>query len=145
MPGKSKSHAMGFETQGRSRDLLLATFRGKLHDGMKNMPGGLALRDEELIRQMDLMTMATGMRWEIEHGHDDVFMACCFAVIACSQYPPPNIANWKANYLDKDKSGHPKLVALNAQDDLRNALKRDIAFIMKPEAKRCRSVLGEGF
>lgn len=113
MPGKSKSHAMGFETQGRSRDLLLATFRGKLHDGMKNMPGGLALRDEELIRQMDLMTMATGMRWEIEHGHDDVFMACCFAVIACSQYPPPNIANWKANYLDKDKSGHPKLVALN--------------------------------
>src|SRR5262249_39223458 len=44
-PGKSASHAMGFETQGRTRDLLLATFRAKLHDGMKNIPGGLALRD----------------------------------------------------------------------------------------------------
>lgn len=143
MPGKSKSHAMGFETQGRSRDLLLATFRGKLHDGMKNSPGGLALRDEELIRQMDLMTMATGMRWEIEHGHDDVFMACCFAVIACSQYPPPNILNWKANYLDKDKTGHPAMIALNPQQNLQNALRQDIAMIMKPEVKRCRSVLGE--
>ena len=136
---------MGFETQGRSRDLLLATFRGKLHDGMKNMPGGLALKDEELIRQMDLMTMATGMRWEIEHGHDDVFMACCFAVIACVQYPPPNILNWKANYLDKDKSGHPAIHALTPQESLQNALKKDLAFIMKPEVKRCRSVLGDNF
>jgi len=143
MPGKSKSHAMGFETQGRSRDLLLATFRGKLHDGMKNMPGGLVLRDEELIRQMDLMTMATGMRWEIEHGHDDVFMACCFAVIAAVQYPPPNIASWKANYLDKDKTGHPAMVQLNPQQALQNALKADIAMIMRPQEKRCRSVLGE--
>ena len=139
--GKSKSHAMGFETQARSRDLLLATFRGKLHDGMKNIPGGLALKDEELVRQMDLMTMATGMRWEIEHGHDDVFMACCFAVIACAQYPPTNILSFKGNVLDRDKSGHPALMKLNPQSDLSKALWRDQQMILKPEKKFCRSVL----
>jgi hypothetical protein len=139
--GKSKSHAMGFETQGRSRDLLLATFRGKLHDGMANIPGGLALKDEELVRQMDLMTMATGMRWEIEHGHDDVFMACCFAVIACAQYPPANVAIFKGNVLDKDKSGHPGIMKLNPQSDLSHALYRDQLMILKPEKKFCRSVM----
>jgi hypothetical protein len=143
VPSPKTGRSLGWETTFRSRDLLLATFRGKLHDGMKNVLGGLALKDEELIRQMDLMTMATGMRWDVEHGHDDVFVACCLAVVACAQYPPPNILNYKSNYLDKDQKGHPKIVALNAQDDLKNALKRDIAFIMKPEVKRCRSVLGE--
>jgi len=139
--GKQKSHAMGFETQGRSRDLLLATFRGKLHDGMKNIPGGLALKDDELCRQMDLMTMATGMRWEIEHGHDDVFMACCFAVIACAQYPPTNIISFKGNTLDKEKAGHPALNALKPQQDLAHALYRDQLMILKPEKKFCRSAM----
>jgi hypothetical protein len=143
VPSPKTGRSLGWETTFRSRDLLLATFRGKLHDGMKNRLGGLAPKDEEIIRQMDLMTMATGMRWDVEHGHDDVFVACCLAVVACAQYPPPNILNYKSNYLDKDQKGHPKIVALNAQDDLKNALKRDIAFIMKPEVKRCRSVLGE--
>jgi hypothetical protein len=139
--GKSKSHAMGFETQGRSRDLLLATFRGKLHDGMKNIPGGLALCDEELCRQMDLMTMATGMRWEIEHGHDDVFMACCFAVIACAQYPPTNIISFKGNTLDKDKAGHPAINALRPQQDLEHALYRDRMMILRPDKKSCRTTM----
>jgi hypothetical protein len=144
-PGKSKSHALGFETQSRTRDLLFSTFRGKLHDGMKNHPGGLSLKDEELIRQMDLMTMATGMRWEVEHGHDDVFMAGCLAVIACNQYPPPNILNWKANYLDKQnrEGGVTGLQSLNPQAELQNALKADLKMILRPQPKMCRSVLGE--
>lgn len=141
-PGKSASHAMGFETQGRTRDLLLATFRAKLHDGMKNIPGGLALRDEEIIRQMDMMTMATGMRWEIEHGHDDVFMACCFAVIACAQYPPPNLATFRGNVLDRDKSGHAGLASLKPQENLRHALQRDQAMILRGERTHRRSTLG---
>lgn len=102
------------------------------------------MKDEEIIRQMDMMTMATGMRWEIEHGHDDVFMATCFAVIACSQYPPPNIMNWKANYLDKNnKDNMVGLAALSPQANLQNALKADLAMIMRPQPKKCRSVLGE--
>jgi hypothetical protein len=140
-PGKSKSHALGFETQTRSRDLLFSTFRGKLHDGMNNMPGGLSLHDEEIIRQMDLMTMATGMRWEVEHGHDDVIMAFMLAVIACSQYPPPNIANWKANYLEKNQKS-TALESLSPQQHLQNALRSDLAMIMRPDRKRCRTVLG---
>lgn len=142
--GKFKSHALGFETQSRSRDLLLSTFRGKLHDGMKNNPGGLSLKDDEIVRQMDLMTMATGMRWEVEHGHDDVFMAVCFALIACVQYPPPNILNWKANYLDKENRDNlTGLAALSPQAALQNALRDDLKMIMRPMLKRCRSVLGE--
>ena len=140
--GKSKSHAMGFETQGRTRDLLLATFRGKLHDGMKNVPGGLSLKDEELIRQMDMMTMATGMRWEIEHGHDDVFMACCFAVIACVQYPPPNIASFRGNTLDRDKAGHPAIRALSPQESLKHALLKDQAMILKKPKNHRPALLG---
>jgi hypothetical protein len=139
--GKGKSPAMGWETTGRTRDLLLSTFRGALHAGMKNIPGGLKIKDEEFCRQMDLMTMSTGMRWEVQHGHDDVFMAGCLAIIACAQYPPFNVASFKGNVLDKDKSGHPGIMKLNPQSDLSHALYRDQLMILKPEKKFCRSVM----
>ena len=139
--GKAKSPAMGWETTGRTRDLLLSTFRGKLHDGMKNLPGGLKIKDAEFCRQMDLMTMSTGMRWEVQHSHDDVFMAGCLAIIACSQYPPTNILSFKGNTLDKDKSGNPALNKLKPQTDLAHALYRDQLEILKPEKKFCRSVM----
>lgn len=141
VPSSKMGRSLGWETTARSRDLLMSTFRGKLHDGMNNSPGGLALRDEEIIRQMDLMTMSTGARFDVEHGHDDVFMACTFAVIACSQYPPPNILNWTANYLEKDKK--MTLASLSPQAHLQNALKADFAMIMRPPVRKCRSILGE--
>jgi hypothetical protein len=139
--GKRKPQAMGWETTSRTRDLLLSTFRAKLHDGMKNIPGGLRVKDEEFCRQMDLMTMATGMRWEMQHGHDDVFVAGCLAVIACSQYPPANILHFKASTLDKDKSGHPAINKLKPQQDLAHALWMDQRMILKPQKKFCRSVM----
>jgi hypothetical protein len=139
--GKGKSPALGWETTGRTRDLLLSTFRGALHNGMKNIPGGLRVKDEEFCRQMDLMTMSTGMRWDVEHGHDDVFMAGCLAVIACAQYPPTNIISFKGNTLDKDKSGNPALSKLKPQTDLAHALYRDQLQILKPDKKFCRSVM----
>src|ERR1019366_7003959 len=139
--GAKITRTMGWETQSRSRDLLLATFRGKLHDGMKDNPGGIRLNDEELLRQMDLMTMATGMRWEVQHGHDDVFMACCLAVVACSQYPPSNIISFRGQTLDKDKAGHPAINALRPQQDLAHALYMDQRMILKQEKKLCRSMM----
>jgi hypothetical protein len=136
-PGKGgNSPALGWETTGRTRDLLLSTFRGKLHDGMKGLPGGLKLKDEECLRQMDIMTMSTGMRWEVQHGHDDVFMSAALAVIACSQYPPPNILNFHANYMDKDKSGNPGILMMKPQPELATALKRDIAMILKGSERK---------
>lgn len=139
--GTGAKTGLGFETNSRTRDLLLSTFRAKLHDGMKNVPGGLALRDEEIISQMDLMTMAN-MRWEMEHGHDDVFIAVCLAVIACAQYPPPNIASFRSNVLDRDKSGHAGLASLKPQENLRHALQRDQAMILRGERTHRRSTLG---
>lgn len=139
--GKSKSHAMGWETTSRTRDLLLSTFRAKLHDGMKNIPGGIRVKDEEFCRQMDIMTMATGMRWEVQHGHDDVFMAGCLAVIACSQYPPGNILNFKGSTMDKDRGGHPAINALKPQQDISHALYMDQRFILKPDKKSLRTCM----
>lgn len=139
--GAKITRTMGWETQSRSRDLLLATFRGKLHDGMKDNPGGIKLKDEELLRQLDLMTMATGMRWEVQHGHDDVCMACFLAVVACAQYPPSNIISFRGQTLDKDKAGHPAINALRPQQDLAHALYMDQRLILKPEKKLCRSMM----
>lgn len=124
-------NSVGWETNGRTRDLLMATFRAKLRDGMMGVPGGLAVRDEELIRQMDRMTMATGMRFEIEHGHDDVFFAAAMAVIACAQWPPSNIASYRANVLEKDKNGNPGMNYLKPQENLLTALKRDLRFVFR--------------
>jgi hypothetical protein len=82
------------------------------------------------------MTMSTGMRWEVQHGHDDVFMSAALAVIACSQYPPPNILNFHANYMDKDKAGSPIMNQLKPQPELATALKRDIAMILKGSERK---------
>lgn len=141
-PGQQQRSAIGFETNARSRDLLLSTFRAKLHDGMSGTLGGLRLHDEELINQIHKMTMATGMRWEIEHGHDDVFMACCFAVIACAQYPPPNIATFRGNVLDREKGGNAGISMLKPQESLRHALLKDQQMILREARTHRRSCLG---
>jgi len=142
--GKEKRHSIGWETTGRTRDLLYSTFRGKLREGMKNIPGGLEICDEELLRQMDLATMGVGMRWEVEHGHDDVLMAALLAVIACAQYPPPNIANFKGNYLETKDTRQASLeAALKPQAALQTALKRDLDFVLyRDKERRNHSVLG---
>jgi len=136
------SPSIGWETQSRTRDLMLSNFRGKLHSGMTNAPGGLKIKDEEALRQMDLMTMSTGMKWEVQHGHDDVIMSVFLACIACSQYPPTNIITFSANYMDRDKSGSPGVLALKPQPDLRKALMRDQEMILRgSERKVCRASL----
>lgn len=136
------SPSIGWETNARTRDLMLSNFRGKLHDGMKDIPGGLKVKDEEALRQMDLMTMSTGMKWEVEHGHDDVIMSVFIACIACSQYPPTNIMKFKGNVMDKDHSGSPGMNYLKPQPDLVRALYRDQLLILKGDKQRqCRSML----
>lgn len=141
MSTKAKSTALGWETNSRTRDLMFSTFRGKLRDGMKRIPGGLEIFDEEIIRQMDLCTMTYAMRWEVEYGHDDILMGMLLASVSCSQYPPPNILSFIGNTQQRDL--HQTAVhKLKPQADLTNALKSDLAMIMRPDPKRCRNTLG---
>ena len=136
------SPSIGWETNARTRDLMLSNFRGKIHAGMKNIPGGLKIKDEEALRQMDLMTMSTGVKWEVQHGHDDVIMSVFLACIACSQYPPTNILNFKTNVMDKSGPGNTGFEMLKPQPDLIHALKRDQALILKGHDRRmCRSAM----
>ena len=137
----SRGRAQGWETTARTRDLMFATFRGKLRDGMKRIPGGMEIFDAEIIRQMDLCTMSTGMRWEVEYGHDDVLIAAMLAAVSCSQYPPPNILSFIGNTQKKDLH-QTALAKMKPQADLQHALKGDLASIMRPDPKRCRNTLG---
>ena len=143
MAGKSKGHSLGWETTPRTRDLLFSTMRGKLRDGMKNIPGGFAPIDPELIEQMDVATMSTGSRWEVEKGHDDVIVAAMLACIAWAQYPPPNIGQEIYNVYEspKDRMSHAAQ-ALKAQPDLQHALQRDLKFVFKRDRKLVKSVMG---
>ena len=86
--GKGKSSSLGWETTSRTSDLLLSTFRGKLREGMKRIPGGYEPCDRELVEQMDLCSMGAGLRWEVQHGHDDILMADFLAIIAMRSVPP---------------------------------------------------------
>ena len=110
---------------------------------MKRIPGGYEPCDRELVEQMDLCSMGTGLRWEVQHGHDDILMADFLAVIACAQYPPPNIANFKGNYLETKESRQASAAAaLKPQPSLENCLRRDLDFIMRNDKQRKHSTLG---
>jgi hypothetical protein len=137
----ARSKSQGWETTSRTRDLLFATFRGQLRNGMKRIPGGLDVNDEEIIRQMDLCTMSVGMRWEVEFGHDDVLMAALLAVVACSQYPPPNILSFTSNVFEKQRSSSA-LAKLKPQPNMHQWLKADLKAIIGADKKKCRSVMG---
>jgi hypothetical protein len=129
--------AVGWETTPRTRDLMFATFRQYLRAGMKDMPGGFEPKDAELIDQMDECTMSTGMRWEVEKGHDDVLVSFMLAIIAMAQWPPPNVLSFRHNVLEDPEAARAAAVAhLNPQSDLQSALRRDLAAIMQEPKHR---------
>ena len=139
-------HVHGWETTSRTRDLLFATFRGALRDGMKKIPGGLVPRDPELIEQMDECTMSAGMRWEVEKGHDDVLMAFMLAVVAKAQWPPPNIMSYQHNVYETKGdqiAGALEGAKVRPQEDLRRALRKDWNMVFRPQRTHSRSMDGD--
>ncbi len=73
----------GWETTYRSRERLLITFRESIVHRM------CTVRDEEVVRQMDVATRKDSWeRWEIAFGHDDVLMAYMLANICRSEWHP---------------------------------------------------------
>src|SRR5580765_660267 len=76
----------GWETTYRSRERLLITFRESIVHRM------CTVRDEEIVRQMDVATRKDSWeRWEIAFGHDDVLMAFMLANIARSEWHPRKV------------------------------------------------------
>jgi hypothetical protein len=125
--------AICWETTTYSRNLMFASFRAAVRAGMKGIPGGLAPKDSELIDQMDLCTMSGG-RFEVEKGHDDVLFAAMIAVVACDQWPPPNVLSFRHNVLENPEEARAAaLASLNPQSDLQMALKRDFREFNRPE------------
>lgn len=143
---RASSHSLGWETTPRTRDMLFAAMRGKLRDGMKNLPGGWEPRDPELIEQMDVATMSPGQRWEVEKGHDDVIVSFMLAIIALVQYPPPTVFPDKYNVYEskQDRQGHAA-AALKASPDLAHALKSDLKHVFKKEKHQVVAVRGAGY
>lgn len=132
LSGKARSDSAGWETTHATRDLMRQAFREKLRLGMKDIPGGMQVFDKELVAQMGVATLRGRLRWEVEAGHDDILVAWMLALVTCAQYPPPNIISFKANYMDKRSMSHGNVQqALNAQLDLRHALKRDLDMIFR--------------
>jgi hypothetical protein len=73
----------GWETTYRSRERLLITYRESILHRM------ITIRDEEVVRQMDVATRKDSWeRWEIAFGHDDILMATMLANVARSEWHP---------------------------------------------------------
>ena len=126
--------AICWETTNYSRKLMFASFRSFVRAGMKGLPGGLAPKDSELIDQMDLCTMSTGGRFDVERGHDDVLLAAMIAVVACDQWPPPNVLSFKHNVMENPEEARAAaLASLKPQGDLQTALRRDLKMILRED------------
>lgn len=80
---RSRGGTYGWETTYRSRERLLITYRESILHRM------VTIRDEEVIRQMDVATRKDSwQRWEIAFGHDDVLMAMMLANISRQEWHP---------------------------------------------------------
>ncbi|MBO0887659.1 hypothetical protein J2P12_01010 [Candidatus Bathyarchaeota archaeon] len=100
----------GWETTYRSRERLLITYRESILHRM------ITIRDEEVVRQMDVATRKDSWeRWEIAYGHDDILMATMLANIARSEWHPRKVEGvTSALSTDADKDSRA-LQRLNPQ------------------------------
>lgn len=71
MMGRNKRSSYGWETTGRSREMLFTSFREALTSGR------ILNKDKKVVIQMDHATREQGWRWQVTKGHDDVLF--CFA------------------------------------------------------------------
>lgn len=101
--GAAKGGTYGWETTYRSRERLLITYRECILHGM------ILLKDEEVVRQMDLATRKDAWtRWDIERGHDDVLFATMLANIARAEWHPRKLDGSYQSTLNEEE---PKALA----------------------------------
>ena len=83
---RSRGGTYGWEMTYRSRERLLITYRESILHRM------ITIRDEEVVRQMDVATRKDSWeRWEVNFGHDDVLVATMLANIARSEWHPREV------------------------------------------------------
>jgi hypothetical protein len=100
----------GWETTYRSRERLLITFRESILHRM------CTVRDEEVVRQMDVATRKDSWeRWEIAFGHDDVLMAYMLANIARSEWHPRKLEGATSSVSTDSDQDSRALQRLNPQ------------------------------
>ena len=100
----------GWETTYRSRERLLITFRESIIHRM------CVVRDEEVVRQMDVATRKDAWeRWEIAFGHDDVLMAFMLANIARSEWHPRKLDGASSSVTSDADHDSRALARLNPQ------------------------------
>lgn len=79
----TRPRALGWETTGRTRDLLFAAFRDSLR-GERSV-----VRSGSLLSQMEAASRQEGFRWEVLVGHDDELIAAMIGWVALEQWAPP--------------------------------------------------------
>lgn len=79
-PGPRPFGSLGWETNQRTRDMMLSAFRSAIaHDKIK-------IRDSALLTQMDAAEMEAG-RWQVpEEIHDDIMVSAFISWIALAQW-----------------------------------------------------------
>ena len=81
--GMERSRSLGWETTGRTRDLIFSAFRTALREERTTV------RAASLLAQMEAASRQDGMRWEVMVGHDDELIAAMIGWIALEQWAPP--------------------------------------------------------
>jgi hypothetical protein len=105
----------GWETTYRSRERLLITFRESILHRM------CTVRDEEVVRQMDVATRKDSWeRWEIAFGHDDVLMAFMLANVARSEWHPRKLEGATSALTTDAETESRALQKLNPQVSFEN-------------------------
>ena len=75
--------ALGWDTTGNSRQLLVDAFRSAIRQKVTT------IYDSVLLIQMENAQNKEGFRWEVVRGHDDIFMAAMIGWIAREQWGRP--------------------------------------------------------
>ena len=100
--------SLGWETNSRTRPMLLAAFRG----GVKY--GTCKVRDALILQQMEAAEMEAG-RWEITIGHDDILLAAMIGWIAREQwYIAPPLGSTSKQLLGEEAKLSPEAEAKQA-------------------------------
>lgn len=81
--GMERSKSLGWETTGRTRDLIFSAFRTALREERTTV------RANSLLIQMENSMRKDGMRWDVMAGHDDELIAAMIGWIALEQWVPP--------------------------------------------------------
>jgi len=132
--GRPRADTLGYETQWRSRQRLLVSFR----EGISS--GACIIRDRRIFQQMSNAVRDDPLiRWEVTKGHDDIFMGAMLGWKAIDDYPPPKIAGTVTNTMEK--SAQQPQPMLPFQTEPCDWLREKFRVTMKFTTKRARPML----